>query len=79
MKNATRTGSQILAPALGVLVCTYFICPYLYLLPFLLVYGKHTEPPAYLLTCFWPVEYLYQHYPPYHSLMDKEERLFGLR
>ena len=73
-----RSGYSATVPVLGVLVCLYFVCPYLYLSPPILIYGKHGNPPAVGLTFFWPIKALAEHVPLYRRFLEEEGRLLGL-
>ena len=60
-----------------VLVFLYFFCPYIYILPLLTVYGKHSDPPPWVRFCFKPIVYLMDHVPLYCTFLEKEGRLLN--
>lgn len=62
-----------------VLMFVYFFCPVLYILPLVAVYGKRGNPPAPVLVCLKPVVYLEGHVPLYHTFLQREFDLVGLK
>ena len=73
-----RTGYSATVPLLVGLVCLYFLCPYAYLSPFILIGGKHWRPSGVIMACFWPVISLASYSPTYAHFLNEEEHLLGL-
>lgn len=74
----TRNGHRATATVLSSLVIIYFLFPFAYALPLMMIYGKRRVPPPGFRMLFAPVNYLDQHVPAYHALMEKEEKWTGL-
>jgi hypothetical protein len=74
-KEERHAGVQI---TLAVLLATYFLCPYLYLLPFLIAARTGAIPFSSLQrvgVLFRPVEWLSLKVPAYEDLLSAEARL----
>lgn len=82
-QDTSHGGYRATGTAVGVLVLIYFVCPFVYIWPFVFIYGRHGSTPPWVERAFdrafYPVAYLYRHVPAYRALLEQEAGWFGVR
>ena len=79
MEEPSKSGyKSAAAPILCGLIVLYFVFPYAFLWPVVMIHGKHTMPAAWVRAFFLPVTYLSRKVPAYRAMLLAEGRWTGL-